>query len=103
MLMAKLTKYGFIFKGQGYKDSGEFNHINSDFFKATIVAVPSVESACIAAKKLIKEGVEIIELCGGFDNNDLDTINKYTDDLVPIGLVSFDEKQNRKLMSFLEK
>ncbi|MDA3836204.1 MAG: hypothetical protein PF542_01140 [Nanoarchaeota archaeon] len=48
--MTQLIKYGFIFKGPWYKETGEINKMNSSEFSVNIVAVPSIESACIVAK-----------------------------------------------------
>lgn len=101
--MAQLTKYGFIFKGPGYKEMGEINQMNSNKFKATIAAVPSVDSACKIAKKLIEEGVQLIELCGGFDQKDLNQINNYIDNSIPIGRISFNKKERNKLVRFFNQ
>jgi hypothetical protein len=101
--MAKLKKYGFIFIAPGYKTPGKVVNINSRLFAATITGVSTINDGCKAAKKMVKNGVQIIELCGGFEKDDLKKIKDAIKEKIPIGLVNFDAEEKQKLIKFLKE
>jgi hypothetical protein len=100
--MAELKKYGFIVQGSGYVVGKDSAVIDSGFFHTTIMAVANVDDAIFAAKELVKNGIEVIELCGGFTENDSENIVKSINGAVPIGNVVFSNIENEKLKSFLK-
>lgn len=53
------------------------------------IGVPSVSDAPALARQLIEEGVELIELCGGFGGAGLAAIVSAVHGRVPVGAVFF--------------
>ena len=56
--------------------------------KARIVGVKDLETACTVANELIKEGVNCIELCGGFGSAGAKAIIEATGNEIPIGYIT---------------
>lgn len=95
--MANLKRYGFIVKGPDYRVGKDSTSIDSGSFCTTIMAVATVEDARIAAKEMIKNGIEVIELCGDFSQKDKDNVKKSMNGAAPVGSVVFSEIENEKL------
>lgn len=53
------------------------------------VGVPSVADAPALARQLVDEGVEFIELCGGFGGAGLGSVISAVENRVPVGAVFF--------------
>jgi predicted polyphosphate/ATP-dependent NAD kinase len=53
------------------------------------IGVPSVSDAANLARQLIEDGVELIELCGGFGGAGLAAIVSAVQGRVPVGAVFF--------------
>jgi len=53
------------------------------------VGVPSVADAPALARRLVADGVELIELCGGFGGEGLGAIVAAVNNRVPVGAVFF--------------
>ncbi len=61
---------------------------------ATIVGVYDIEDACIAAKELLAEGIDCIELCGAFKEEGTKRIIEATENKIPIGYVTHLKEQD---------
>jgi 2-keto-3-deoxy-6-phosphogluconate aldolase len=92
-----LTHFAFIVKGPGYLPSQHTADINSDTFHTRVVGVASLEDAVSVAQNLIASGVQLIELCGGFTEDDAATIRSKTDHKIPVGVVTYSEQQSKEL------
>ena len=55
---------------------------------AQIVGVANIEEACTVAKKLQKEGIGCIELCGAFGEVGAKAIIEATENKLPIGYIT---------------
>ena len=55
-----------------------------------VAGVGSYEMACSEAKKLVKEGVLMIELCGGFGTIGHAKVTEAVDGKIQVGVVRFD-------------
>ncbi len=53
--------------------------------RAQIIGVRHTQQACEVAKELAVQGVECIELCGGFKEKDVRQLIEATDNKIPIG------------------
>jgi len=54
------------------------------------VAVKNYEEAAELAKKLMDEGIQAIELCGGFGNKGTAIVTQSVEGKIPVGVVRFD-------------
>ncbi|MFL1486301.1 DUF6506 family protein [Marinobacter sp. LN3S78] len=79
-----LKKFGFIVTGdrftqkQGTKD-----------FSMTVIGVLEPSEGLNAAEKLVEDGVQLIELCGGFSPVWVGRVLEAIDYAVPIGVVAY--------------
>jgi hypothetical protein len=97
----QLTNYGFILRGPGLSADRHSTVLRSDRFSATVIGVGSRAEAESAAAGLAAAGVQVIELCGGFDGADAEAIAAAAGTGVPVGLVRFEGEQLASLESFL--
>ena len=65
-----------------------------------MVGVETVDQACDAAKELVKSGVQMIELCGGFDEEAVQRVIDAIDGQVPVGAAAYSEAEQAKVDAF---
>lgn len=61
-----LNHFGFIFTGRGLDPETHRSVIAQDDFRAVMVGVSSADQGVAVATEMVADGVELIELCGGF-------------------------------------
>lgn len=61
-----LSKFGFIVTGGGFERAGRRVVLSSDVFEMIAVGVPGPADGVAVARQLASEGVQLLELCGGF-------------------------------------
>ena len=81
----KHMKWGFIYTLDDASEARRTDIIGT----LVCVGVPSVADASDAARQLVAEGVELIELCGGFGGAGLATVISAVDGRVPVGAVFY--------------
>lgn len=96
-----ICKYGFIVKAANYGYRIDNSVIETELFRTEIVDVSTDDEAVIVAKNLIKNGVQVIELCGGFGEESADQIISAVDSNVPIGFISFTKNEQLKLAQLI--
>lgn len=85
-----LTKWGFIYTLGDEGDPDEnTEYIGSEACRLITIAVERSEQAPEAAKKLVAEGVELIELCGAFGPVWTGRVIEVIDGAVPVGGVYY--------------
>ncbi|MEG1835997.1 MAG: DUF6506 family protein [Oscillospiraceae bacterium] len=84
-------KFGFIIMGDFNIDK-DFAKIHND--TAQIIGVSNLDEACTAAKKLYRDGIGCIELCGAFGENGAKEIIIATENKIPIGYVTHLSEQD---------
>ena len=97
----ELKRYGFILKGPGYDPEEHRAVLDSGTFRTQVVGVSSTEQACLAAGHLADQGVQILELCGGFDQEAAARVLEALGGRIPLGRVGFDPEEARKVAAFL--
>ena len=85
------VQYAFIILAPGYEPSAQRAILESPEFKSRIVGVSSQAAALTAVDGFVAEGVEIIELCGGFSPQDAGDIGRRAGQGVSVGLVAYGE------------
>lgn len=101
--MTQLTKYGYIILGDGYLPQQHNANIKSPQFSSTIICVDTIKAAINVAKEMVADGVQVIELCGGFGQSGTFEIVNAIDCKVPVGSVSFSGYEHDKLTDFLSQ
>ena len=79
-----LTRFGFIVTGDNFTQ-----HQGTDRFKMTVVGVSKPEQGVEVAKQMVKDGIQLIELCGGFSPVWAGKIIEAIDYAVPVGVVAY--------------
>lgn len=83
-------KAGFIFVAPHADSAKHRAFIETPEVTLIVVGVENYEQAENAAKSLLNEGVEAIELCAGFGVEGAARIKRAVDSKVPVGAVRFD-------------
>ena len=96
----KLTNYAFIVIGPGLTPEANTVVTSSPFFKATVVGVETIDRACDSAKELVKSAVQMIELCGGFDEEAVQRVIDAIDGQVPVGAAAYSDAEQAKANVF---
>ena len=61
-----LTKFGFIVTGRGLDPAKHRMVMQSDRFEMIAVGIDDPAAGPAVARALVDEGIELLELCGGF-------------------------------------
>lgn len=92
-----LTRFAFIVKAPGYTPDAHTAQINSGQFCTQVVGVSSLAAAIQAARLLVAGGVQLIELCGGFSEDEAQQLRAATGGQVPVGVVVYSPEQAAEL------
>ncbi|GAB1640673.1 DUF6506 family protein [Krasilnikovia sp. MM14-A1259] len=84
-----LERFGFIVTGAGLDPQQHRASIRSDRFDGVMVGVSSPEQGVAAARALVADGVQLIELCGGFGPVWTAKVIEAVGDAVPVGSVGY--------------
>ncbi|KIZ47627.1 MULTISPECIES: DUF6506 family protein [Rhodopseudomonas] len=85
------TNYAFVIKAPGYQMATHQATLESPEFHTRVVGVTALADALTAVDRLVEDGVEIIELCGGFSSAEATEIRERAGPAVSVGLVVYDE------------
>ncbi len=92
-----IKRYGFIVKAEHYQYPKDNTAMDTLGFSTRVVGVCSDEQAIVAARCLIEQNVQVIELCGGFGVESAERIIAELDSPIPVGYVTFNQKEQTKL------
>lgn len=84
-----LTEFGFIVTGSGFDPQTSATVMETPSFRMTTIGVATPDQGIDAAKRLVADGVQLIELCGGFGPLWTGRIIEAIDDAVPVGSVGY--------------
>lgn len=79
-----LTRFGFIVTGDDFVQCTGTEH-----FRMKVVGVKSPAQGIQAAREMVAEGIQLIELCGGFSPVWAGKIIEAIDYAVPVGVVAY--------------
>jgi 2-keto-3-deoxy-6-phosphogluconate aldolase len=84
-----LTRFGFIVTGNGYDPAEHVTRLESPRIITIIVGVTRPEQAIAVARTMVADGVQLIELCGGFGPIWTARVIAAIDGAVPVGAVAY--------------
>lgn len=79
-----LTHFGFIVTGDAFEQEQ-----GTEKFRMKVVGVRHPQDGIEVAEKMVAEGVQLIELCGGFSPVWAGKIIEAIDCAVPVGVVAY--------------
>lgn len=79
-----LNHFGFIVTGDSFQKA-----TGTDNFRMDVVGVKRPKEGIEVAKKMVEDGVQLIELCGGFGPVWTGRIIEAIEGKVPVGSVSY--------------
>lgn len=84
-----MRKWGFIYTLGDVSAQLRSDTIGSPACLLLCRGVPTVQDGPAAARQLLAEGVQLIELCGAFSGNGLAAVVTAVDGKVPVGAVFY--------------
>jgi hypothetical protein len=84
-----LQKFGFIVTGPQLDPTQHRQVMQSPAFKMISVGVSSPSEGVAVAQQLVEDGVQLIELCGGFGPKWTAQVQEAIAHRVPVGSVSY--------------
>jgi hypothetical protein len=84
-----LERFGFIVTGSGLDPAQHRAEIRSESFTGTMVGVTQPSEALDVARAMVADGVQLIELCGGFGPVWTAKVVEAIDHAVPVGSVGY--------------
>lgn len=84
-----LSKFGFIVTGAQLDPTRHRTVMQSPSFEMITLGVSSPEQGAAAAQQLVREGVQLIELCGGFGPRWTAQVQQAIAHSVPVGSVGY--------------
>src|SRR5687768_2840199 len=84
-----LTHWGFIYTANGSAAGGDVSVVDTGTCRNVFVGVEKPEEGIEAARRLVGEGVQLIELCGGFGPVWAGRVIEAIDSAVPVGVVGY--------------
>lgn len=86
-----------IVKAPGYDPSIHKASLASDVFSTDVICVSSLEQALGVAVALVRDKVQLIELCGGFTPAEADQLRDGIGGTIPVGLVQYSPEELKHL------
>ncbi|AFU02945.1 DUF6506 family protein [Nocardia brasiliensis] len=84
-----LTHWGFIYTAAGSAAGGQDSVMDTGECRTVLVGVATPEEGIEVARRLVRDGVQLIELCGGFGPVWAGRIIEAIDGAVPVGTVGY--------------
>jgi Family of unknown function (DUF6506) len=92
-----LTQFAFIIKAPGYAPQSHTTQLDSPHFSTRIVGVSDASEAIAVVEQLVAQGVQLVELCGGFSAHEAASLRAHIGDVIPIGVVTYSAAQEARL------
>jgi hypothetical protein len=84
-----LDAFGFIFTDRGLDPKTDRSVIARDGFRAVIVGVAEASQAVAVATEMLDDGIQLIELCGGFGPLWTAKVIEAVHGRIPVGSVGY--------------
>lgn len=84
-----LTNFGFIYTATGADPAEHTRAVDTGSCRTTLVGVATPEAALPVVDRLLDDGVQLIELCGGFGPVWTARVIEIVDGRAPVGSVGY--------------
>ena len=84
-----LRHWAFVYTAGGHPPDGTFTVVDNGTSRTVLVGVPDVDSGVRLAARLVDDGAQLIELCGGFGPVGTARVLEAIDHRVPVGSVGY--------------
>jgi hypothetical protein len=84
-----LTKFGFIVTGKGLDPHQHRVEMKSSAFTMIAIGVAAPEQAVEVARELAAQGIQLLELCGGFGPLGAAKVIEALGNRIPVGSVAY--------------
>ncbi len=91
-----IFKYAFILNSETLTPEAYYDSFESDSFQVNVFGVSSMEMTCRTVEKAVKEGVELIDLCGDFDEEKVYEIKSRIKQDIKIKFVRYIDTEMKK-------
>jgi Family of unknown function (DUF6506) len=95
----KLITWAFIFEAPETNPAIDRMVIERGGMKNIVIAIPEASCVVDVAVDLVKEGVQFIELCGGFEATWAGRVIEATEGKIPVGTVGYAGGKTVKAMT----
>ncbi|SMD12118.1 DUF6506 family protein [Sporomusa malonica] len=85
-----MLKAAFIFVAPEANSKQHRSVVTTPAVELTVVGVSDYQSAVVAVKELVEQGIVAIELCGGFGHEGVAAVKKAVNKKAAVGVVRFD-------------
>jgi hypothetical protein len=92
-----LTDFAFVIKAPGYSPAAHSAKLESALFSSRVVGVSDVSAAFAVLTQMVNDGVQLVELCGGFSAQEAERLREHIGEAIPIGLVTYTPEQEARL------
>jgi NADH/NAD ratio-sensing transcriptional regulator Rex len=92
-----LSRFTFIVKAPGYSPEVHRTALTSEHFATVIIGVANLSSALLVVEEQARSGTQLIELCGGFTEEEAIQIRLHVPPTLPVGVVSYTAEQSVEL------
>lgn len=84
-----LDTFGFMFTGRGLDPAVDRSVIEKVGFRAIIVGMDTPDACVSVAKEMLDDGVQLIELCGGYGPEWTAQVLQAVNNSIPVGSVGY--------------
>ncbi|MEV0249544.1 DUF6506 family protein [Nocardia sp. NPDC050712] len=84
-----LEHWAFIYVADGCDPDRDISIVDTGKSRTVLVGVGAHEQAPAVARRLVADGAQLLELCGGFGAADTAAVLAAIDSAVPVGTVSY--------------
>ena len=92
-----LSRFTFIVKAPGYSPDVHRTVLASAHFTTVIVGVADLACAIFVAQEQAQSGTQLIELCGGFTQEEVNQMRLQLPRTLPVGVVTYTAEQEAEL------
>jgi hypothetical protein len=98
-----LSRFTFIVKALGYSPDVHRAVLSSTHFTTTVIGVADLASAVLVAQEEAQRGAQLIELCGGFTQQEVSEVRHQLPQSVPVGAVAYTAEQEAQMARWFAK